>query len=189
MSQSHHVRRAIRDLDNKAPAAPETARPDSETEGLSELLAQVRHSALGFLSGVRRLPRSLRVRAGPVSIEVEWEEEHVASVSETPEATTPTGPVETASLEATVATAADYDYLTAPTVGVFYRAPEPEAVPFITEGDSVEVGQQVGIVEVMKLMIPIESDKNGRVIEVLKANAETVEYDDRLFALSAADAA
>lgn len=50
-------------------------------------------------------------------------------------------------------------------------------------------GQQVGIIEAMKLMIPVEADKAGRVVEVLKNNGEPVEYGERLFAFAAVGAA
>ena len=51
----------------------------------------------------------------------------------------------------------------ASTVGVFYCAPQPGAPPFVEEGDLVARGDQVGILEVMKLMIPVEADCAGRV--------------------------
>lgn len=75
--------------------------------------------------------------------------------------------------------------LTAPTVGVFYRSPEPGAAPFVDTGDLVGPGQQVGIVEAMKLMIPVEAERGGRVVEVLCADATAVEFGAPLFALGA----
>ncbi|WP_343044371.1 acetyl-CoA carboxylase biotin carboxyl carrier protein, partial [Micromonospora maritima] len=75
----------------------------------------------------------------------------------------------------------------APTVGVFYRAPEPGAKPFVAEGDIVQPGQQVGIVEAMKLMIPVHADAHGTVVEVLRADGAPVEYDEPLLALSPLD--
>jgi acetyl-CoA carboxylase biotin carboxyl carrier protein len=80
-------------------------------------------------------------------------------------------------------TEADAAYLSAPAVGVFYRAPEPGAEPFVAEGDTVSAGQQVAIVEAMKLMIPVEADQPGRIAKVLKDNGEPVEYGERLFLL------
>jgi len=74
--------------------------------------------------------------------------------------------------------------ITAPAVGVFYAAPEPGAAPFVRAGDVVIVGQQVAIVETMKLMIPVEADRVGRVAEVLKQNGEAVEYAEPLFTLA-----
>jgi acetyl-CoA carboxylase biotin carboxyl carrier protein len=79
------------------------------------------------------------------------------------------------------------EYLTSPAVGVFYHAREPGAEPFVSVGAAAEQGQQVGIVEAMKLMIPVEADRGGIVIDVLKANGAAVEYDEPLFALTATE--
>lgn len=73
--------------------------------------------------------------------------------------------------------------LVAETVGVFYRSPEPGADPFVTEGDPVRVGQQVGIVEAMKLMIPVVATREGRVAGFLVDNGEAVEYGAALMVL------
>lgn len=79
--------------------------------------------------------------------------------------------------------------LTAPTVGVFYRAPEPGAAPFVDTGDLVGPGQQIGIIEAMKLMIPVEADRGGRIAEVLCADATAVEFGAPLFTLAPAESA
>ena len=71
----------------------------------------------------------------------------------------------------------------APLVGTFYRASGPGAPPFVNEGDVVEVGQTVGIVEAMKLMNPIVADEAGVVAEVLVGDAESVEYDQVIMRL------
>jgi acetyl-CoA carboxylase biotin carboxyl carrier protein len=72
---------------------------------------------------------------------------------------------------------------------VFYRSPEPGAPPFVAEGDLVRPGQQVGIVEAMKLMIPVESDRAGRVLEVLLADGSAVEHGQPLLLLGPAESA
>ena len=68
-----------------------------------------------------------------------------------------------------------------PIVGTFYRAPNPDATPFVTVGDRVKVGQVVCIIEAMKLMNEIESDIAGEVVEVVAANGQPVEYGEILF--------
>jgi acetyl-CoA carboxylase biotin carboxyl carrier protein len=68
-----------------------------------------------------------------------------------------------------------------PMVGTFYRAPSPEAAPFIEVGQIVEVGQVVCIVEAMKLMNEIKSEVKGKVVEVAVENAEPVEFGQALF--------
>src|SRR5690606_29266662 len=74
-------------------------------------------------------------------------------------------------------------YVVAPTVGTFYHAPEPGAPPFVAAGDVVRPGQQVGIIEVMKMMSPVEATVAGRVKEFLVPDAEPVEFEQRLIAL------
>jgi len=76
--------------------------------------------------------------------------------------------------------------ITSPFVGTFYRAPAPEAPPFVDVGQSVRKGQVVCIVEAMKLMNEIESELDGKVIEILVKNAEHVEYGQPLFRIEKA---
>ncbi len=69
----------------------------------------------------------------------------------------------------------------APLVGTFYRAPSPDAPPYVKEGDIIEKGQVVCIIEAMKIMNEIESDVRGRVVKVLVENGKPVEYGQPLF--------
>jgi acetyl-CoA carboxylase biotin carboxyl carrier protein len=71
----------------------------------------------------------------------------------------------------------------APMVGTFYRAPSPDAQPFVRDGDRVKKGQVVCIIEAMKLMNEIESKVAGRVVKVLVENTQPVEYGQPLFLL------
>jgi acetyl-CoA carboxylase biotin carboxyl carrier protein len=68
-----------------------------------------------------------------------------------------------------------------PIVGTFYRAPAPDADPFVKVGDKVSVGTTLCIVEAMKLMNEIESDVNGTVVKILVENATPVEYNQPMF--------
>lgn len=78
-------------------------------------------------------------------------------------------------------TGAKTQEIKAPMVGTFYRAPSPEAPPFIEAGQIVEVGQVVCIIEAMKLMNEIKSEIRGKVLEVLIENAEPVEFGQPMF--------
>jgi acetyl-CoA carboxylase biotin carboxyl carrier protein len=71
--------------------------------------------------------------------------------------------------------------VTSPIVGTFYRAPNPDAEPYIKVGGAVERGQVLCIVEAMKLMNEIECDVRGTVVKVLPENAQPVEYGEPLF--------
>jgi oxaloacetate decarboxylase (Na+ extruding) subunit alpha len=71
----------------------------------------------------------------------------------------------------------------APMVGVFYRAPQPGAPPFVEEGDAVAPGQTLCILEAMKLMNEIKADVAGVVRSIHVGNAEPVEFGQLLFEL------
>jgi acetyl-CoA carboxylase biotin carboxyl carrier protein len=68
-----------------------------------------------------------------------------------------------------------------PMVGTFYLSPSPDANPFVKVGDTVAVGDTLCIIEAMKLLNEIESDKAGVVKKILVGNAEAVEYGEALF--------
>jgi acetyl-CoA carboxylase biotin carboxyl carrier protein len=73
-----------------------------------------------------------------------------------------------------------------PIVGTFYRAPAPDAEPYVEIGQNVSVGSVLCIVEAMKLMNEIESDVSGRVAQVLVENGKPVEYNQVLFLIEKA---
>jgi acetyl-CoA carboxylase biotin carboxyl carrier protein len=71
--------------------------------------------------------------------------------------------------------------VTAPMVGTLYLAPAPGAKPFVEVGSEVNIGDTLCIIEAMKMMNQIESDKAGRVTAVLVKNGEPVEFGQPLF--------
>ncbi len=71
--------------------------------------------------------------------------------------------------------------ITSPMVGTFYRAPAPGANPYVREGDLVQKGTVVCIIEAMKLMNEIESETAGRIVRVLVENGHAVEFGQPLF--------
>lgn len=70
-----------------------------------------------------------------------------------------------------------------PMVGTLYRAPAPDAPPFVEVGQEIETGQVVCIIEAMKLMNEIKAEVTGRIAEVLVENGEPVEFGQPLFAV------
>jgi acetyl-CoA carboxylase biotin carboxyl carrier protein len=70
-----------------------------------------------------------------------------------------------------------------PMVGTFYRAPAPDAEPFVEVGDTVKAGQTICIIEAMKLMNEIEADRDGVVKAILVENGQPVEYGEPLIVI------
>jgi acetyl-CoA carboxylase biotin carboxyl carrier protein len=77
--------------------------------------------------------------------------------------------------------AGKYHEVRSPIVGTFYRAPAPDANPFVQVGSEIESGTVLCIIEAMKLMNEIESDVAGKVSKILVENGQPVEYDQVLF--------
>jgi len=73
--------------------------------------------------------------------------------------------------------------LRSPMVGTFYRAPSPGAKQFVEEGQHVKAGDTLCIIEAMKILNQIESDKTGTVKKVLMENGQPVEYNQPLFVI------
>jgi acetyl-CoA carboxylase biotin carboxyl carrier protein len=78
----------------------------------------------------------------------------------------------------------DYHVVTSPFVGTFYRSPSPDADAYVVEGQRIEKGQVLCIVEAMKLMNEIEADTSGVIAAVLVQNAQPVEYGQPLFRIA-----
>lgn len=162
------------------------------------ILAAVCRRAVALCADTHRQPSRVRVAAGDVVVELYWPEagsgagrtdEQGAAV---PAQWFPAPPAASgASVPQNGATAVAADegetitHIVSPSVGVFYRAPEPGAKAFVNEGDMVVAGQQVGIIEVMKLMIPVEADRPGRIVEVLHPDLTGVEFGVPLFSVLA----
>ena len=98
----------------------------------------------------------------------------VAVASQVSEATNPTNRIEAGAGQIAV---------TAPMVGIFYRAPSPSAPPFVEVGSLVEPGQPICLIEVMKLFTTINAEFAGRIVEIGAENGEPVEYGRTLFVI------
>jgi acetyl-CoA carboxylase biotin carboxyl carrier protein len=151
-------------------------RPDAELDALCG-------SVLRLLAATER-PARLRVSLDGASVEMEWRVPEVIRVTAAEHV-----PVLAAERDNEAGDGADGGrfYVCAPMVGTFYHAPEPGAEPYVAAGDLVSPGQQVGVVEAMKLFNSIDADQPGRVLEILVPNATPVEYGQRLIACTPAD--
>jgi acetyl-CoA carboxylase biotin carboxyl carrier protein len=104
---------------------------------------------------------------------------HVASPHPAPSATTPAAGIP---IPATTPAALPPGHaVAAPMVGTFYRSATPGAAPFVDVGSQVNVGDTLCIIEAMKMMNEIESDKAGVIKIILKENGQPVEYGEALF--------
>ncbi len=99
-----------------------------------------------------------------------------------PEAPAPT-PAPTPARGAMPAPSAEQIEVRAPMVGTFYRAPAPGAQPFVEVGSVVEVGQPIGIIEVMKLFTTLYAEQAGRVVRIDAEDGDAVERGQTLLLL------
>jgi acetyl-CoA carboxylase biotin carboxyl carrier protein len=79
--------------------------------------------------------------------------------------------------------AAPTNTFNSPMIGTFYRSASPESAPFVKVGDTIRAGQTICIIEAMKTMNQIESDRSGKLVKILLDNATPVEYGQPLFVI------
>ena len=77
--------------------------------------------------------------------------------------------------------AAEFITVKSPMIGTFYRTAGPDIPPFVNVGDEVKKGQNLCIIEAMKLFNEIESEVSGKIVKILIDDANPVEYDTPLF--------
>jgi len=148
---------------------------------LRQLIRLVQRTGIGELE-VSAGGRTVRISAAGVPLQVALPSAAAAA------SVSPGNPASTAS-EGKSSDAQKADKLvaiTSPMVGTFYRAPAPDADPYVELGDMVDVGQTVCIVEAMKLMNEIESEVRGRVVQILVENSHPVEFGQKLFMIEPA---
>lgn len=159
---------------------PPTDRPvDGPDDGaaVAELRAQVGELVRELTGPVSRVV----VESGSARIEIEWSQAAgVADGAADPAARTDAIPGTATDPPAPAADDPELHRVTAPLIGTFYAAPEPGADPFIRPGDAVHAGQTVGIIEAMKIMNHITTEHAGRVVEIVAANGEAVEFGQEL---------
>jgi len=104
---------------------------------------------------------------------------HVAPVQQSPSAAAAAAAL--APAESAPKLKGNEHVVTAPMVGTFYASPSPGAKAFVEIGDEIKVGQVLCIIEAMKMMNQIESDKAGRITSVMARNGDPVEFGQPLF--------
>jgi len=137
------------------------------TRRTEDTLGAVRQAALGLLASLPEQPKRLRIHTAGVTVDLDWRSMPGTFVADPP------------GIDGS-------HFVCAPAVGTFYHASDPGQPPFVVPGALVEAGQQVGIVESMKLMLPVEADRAGRLVTLLVADGQPVEYGQRLVELGPA---
>lgn len=89
----------------------------------------------------------------------------------------PLGKVDTTTID-------NKDAITSPMVGTFYRSASPDSAPFIDIGSTVKKGETLCIIEAMKILNEIESDKEGTISKILIENGQPIEFGQPLFEIS-----
>ncbi|WP_214410595.1 acetyl-CoA carboxylase biotin carboxyl carrier protein [Sphaerisporangium fuscum] len=162
----------------------------SERSGHTPTLEELWRHAAALIDGTEGPVRRVKLTAGETSVEVEWPElsrpAGQAPLAAPVPASVPLAATAPAAVAETVPGAEEHQ-VCAPLVGTFYRAPAPGAKPFVEVGDTVVAGQQVGIVEAMKLMNGVEADRDGVVTAVLVQDGTSVEYGQPLITISLLD--
>lgn len=151
-----------------------------DLEFLRGLIAAVDQSGIDSLE-INRAGTRIRIAKTPPPVAVTAAAAPAAPVSAAGAAAPPAGAAPAPAEEKPAAPARNLVDVKSPMVGTFYRAPAPEAPPYVEVGSQVAKGQTVGILEAMKLMNELESEVEGVVREILVENAEPVEYGQVLF--------
>jgi acetyl-CoA carboxylase biotin carboxyl carrier protein len=124
----------------------------------------------------------IRIKRGPEGFQQTVAVAAPTATASAPVAVVPAAPA-TAPAPATVVADADAKFITSPMVGTLYRAPAPDAPPYVEVGSVVDEDTVVCIVEAMKVMNEIKAETKGVIAEVIAENAKPVEFGQKLFAL------
>ena len=145
---------------------------------VKKLIEMLEESSLAEIE-IREGEEAIRISRSPTGSPVV----HMAPAHIAPHhATAPAAPAAAAPAAAPTAPVTPSGHAVAsPMVGTFYRSSAPGSAPFVDIGSQVNVGDTLCIIEAMKMMNEIESDKAGVVKAILKENGQPVEYGEALF--------
>lgn len=144
-----------------------------EVRELIKLVSESDISELSIERGDARLHiKRNQLQAAPVMMQMPQMQAVVAPTVAAPVAT----PVAAPAAEPVISG----HQITSPMVGTFYATPTPKDPPFVSEGDTVKVGDRLCIVEAMKMMNEIESDVAGKVVKILVKSGQPVEFGQAL---------
>jgi len=143
---------------------------------IKKLIEMLEESNLGEIE-IKEGEESIRIsRAGTAAPAAQWMQAPAPAPTAAPVAVAPLAAPAAPSLPAG-------HMVTSPMVGTFYRSPSPSAASFVEVGSQVKVGDTLCIIEAMKILNTIESDKAGTVKAILKENGQPVEFGEPLFVI------
>lgn len=145
---------------------------------LIELLEETGISEIEIKEGEESLRLSRHSRVSPDAPTISYVTAP-SPIQQSP-VTNSTPSIHPSEIKATVTTTPGHK-IRSPMVGTMYTSPSPEAAPFVTIGQVVKVGDTLCIVEAMKMFNEIESDRAGKIVDILIKNGDPVEYDQPLF--------
>jgi acetyl-CoA carboxylase biotin carboxyl carrier protein len=125
----------------------------------------------------------IEIKEGEESVRISRQSSSSAPVSAIYHAPAPAAGAPAADTEAAAETKPDGHVINAPMVGTFYSSPSPSTPSFVTVGSKVRKGDVLCIIEAMKIMNQIESDRDGTITAVLTENGQPVEYGQPLFVI------
>lgn len=149
----------------------------NQVRELAELLNETSLTEIEIEDGNRsiRVARQQSFAAAPAPMM-----QHAAPAMMAP-AAPPSAPAPAAAAPAAEAAApSSANAILSPMVGTAYLAPSPEAEPFVKLGDIIKEGDEILIVEAMKVMNPILADRGGKIVEILVESGQPVEFDQPL---------
>ena len=144
---------------------------------LKEMIALMNENGLVEIE-IEREGQRIRIRKGIAGIPEETQEKYIIQ----PSSVSPAAPV----VKETAPSEAKRIEIKAPMVGTFYRAPAPDAPPFVEVGNDIEPGQVICIIEAMKLMNEIKSEVKGKIVDIVVESAQPVEFGHVLFLIEPA---
>jgi acetyl-CoA carboxylase biotin carboxyl carrier protein len=173
MAANKRSGRAPRRADAKAAASAARAPKDAEIARLKRLLALMHEHGLAELE-IGAEGNAVRLsRLGSAAPAMHAAGSHAfAAPAEAARASDAPAPAK--------ASPAGEPFLS-PMVGTLYRAPTPEAKPFVMEGEAVKPDTVICIIEAMKVMNEIKAERTGKIVQILVENGEAVEYGQPLF--------
>jgi len=159
---------------------------DLELENLLELLKKYELTELTIQDGRFSVALKRNVQQLPYISQSLPGIDFVAPPTATSASQAPQVQLQAAAADAEPLNPSGWHEVKAPLVGTFYRAPAPDAEPFVEEGDEVQINDKLCIIEAMKIMNEIESPVTGVVREVCVKNAKSIEFGEVLFRIEVA---